>query len=626
MTRRAGAAGEPARIDVVEPGTLDQGVMAVGMAVRHRKSGRNPVVSRQGSKHNCSIEQNARGTDGRLLLPAARVPTRFREGPVAKTNTASSAHQDFVLSSLAPGRRESRLALGITLALGVAFAITAGPLSTIQPARIPDFVPIYATALFVTDLMTAVLLLAQFTILRSRALLAIANGYIFTALIAIPWLLTFPDVFAPSGLLDAGLNTTNWLYILWHGGFPLFVIGYALLKDWDPAGKPWQGSATVAMLASATATVALVCAATLLVTVGHDLLPHTMVDPLRFSTLRLYVAGLQILLNLGALAVLWRRRHSALDLWLMVVMWAHTIEISLISYPTPVRFSMGWYSGRIFGLVSGTLLLFVLLYEITALYGRLLRALEAQRREREVRLMTGDAVAASIAHEINQPLAAMISRGNAGLRWLDRSASPPDLDKVRASLKQVVADGHRAAAVIAGIRAMFKKEVRARIVIDVNALVAEALGLSRDKLTNHRVVVQNSLHSGLPKVMGDPIQLQQVLLNLIANAIDAMAASNQTRMLSVGSDRDGRDRITLWVADTGPGIPSQDMERIFDPLFTTKSDGMGMGLSICRSIIVAHDGELSVSPNTPHGALFRVVLPAEAGPSAERASARSPPA
>lgn len=524
----------------------------------------------------------------------------------------ASEQQDFVLSSLAPSHSEKRIALGIALALSVAFVITAGPFSTIQPEPIPVFVPAYATALFVTDLVTAVLLFAQFTILRSYALLAIASGYLFTALITIPWMLTFPGVFSPGGMLGAGLNTTNWLYILWHAGFPLFVIGYALLKHGDLSGKPWQGSTAVAIASCAAMTAALVCAATLFVTAGQVLLPHTMVDPVHFSTLRLYMAALQVLLNLGALVVLWMRRHSALDLWLMVVMWAYAIEITLIAFPNPMRFSFGWYAGRIFGLVSGSLVLFVLLFEITALYGQLLRALEAQRREREARLVTGEAIAASIAHEVNQPLTGMITRANAGLRWLERATSPPDFDKVKDSLDRIVADGHRAAAIIAGVRAMFRKEIRTKTFVDVNELVAGVLVLSRGNLSDHRIVVENWLHSGLPRVMGDPVQLQQVVSNLIANAIDAMAASKERRILSVGSEAEGHDRIIVWVADTGPGIPSQYAERIFDPLFTTKSDGMGMGLSICRSIIQSHSGELSVSRNTPSGAVFRFILPAEA--------------
>src|SRR3979490_2767416 len=151
--------------------------------------------------------------------------------------------QHFMLSSLSPSRAQKRLALVLVVALLVAWLITDGALSTIQLGRIGAFIPAYATAMFVNDSITAVLLFAQFSILRSRALLAIATGYLFTALMLIPWTLTFPGVFTPSGLLGAGLQSTNWLYILWHAGFPLFLLAYALLKDADPAKPLWQGSA-----------------------------------------------------------------------------------------------------------------------------------------------------------------------------------------------------------------------------------------------------------------------------------------------------------------------------------------------------------------------------------------------
>src|SRR3981189_3188484 len=151
--------------------------------------------------------------------------------------------QDFILSTLSPGRPQRRLALALVLALLVAFLITAGLLSTIQLGRIDAFVPAYATALFVIDLMTAILLFAQFSILRSRALLVIARGYLFTPLIVIPWMLTFPGVFTPSGLLGAGLQSASWLYTLWHAGFPMLVTTYALLKDRDSAKRLSQRSA-----------------------------------------------------------------------------------------------------------------------------------------------------------------------------------------------------------------------------------------------------------------------------------------------------------------------------------------------------------------------------------------------
>ncbi len=531
-----------------------------------------------------------------------------------KTATVIPEEQHFLLSSLSPGRAQRRLALAVVLALLVAFFIVAGPFSTTQAWRIDAFVPAYATAMFVNDLITAVLLFAQFSILRSRALLAIASGYLFTALMLIPWMLTFPDVFTPGGLLGAGLQSTTWIYILWHAGFPMFVIAYALLKDADPAKRVWQGSAGAAILLSVATTAAVVCAATFLVTAGDALLPRISLDPVRFSTLWLYYAGCLALLSVLALIVLWVRRRSVLDLWLMVVMCAYVVEICLIAFPIPVRFSVGWYAGRVCGFLSGSLLLFVLLYEITTLYARLLRALLAQRREREARLMTGDAVAATIAHEIKQPLSGMITNADASLRWLDRAT--PDLDEAKASLKQIVADGHRAAAVIGSIRAIFKKDARNRTSLDINDLIGEALALMRGDLQRHRIVVQSEPNAQVPQVRGDPIQLQQVLLNLIANAIDSMAAKDGARVLCVKSEVHDGGGIKVSVADTGTGIGSQELERIFNPLFTTKSGGMGMGLSICRSIIEAHDGRLWVTPNKPEGAVFQFTLLADGASSA----------
>jgi signal transduction histidine kinase len=529
---------------------------------------------------------------------------------MVNTATAIAEEQNFILSSLSPSRAQKRLALSVVLALLVAFFIVAGPVSTIQLGRIDAFVPAYATAMIVVDSITAVLLFAQFSILRSRALLVIASGYLFTALMVIPWMLTFPGAFTPGGLLGAGLQTTAWLYILWHAGFAMCVIAYALLKDEDPAKRVWRGSAGIAILLSVAMTAAVVCAATFLLTADDSLLPRVMLDPVRFSPLWFYAVGCLVLLSVAALVVLWVRRRSVLDLWLMVVMCAYVAGFLLISYPVPVRFSVGFYAGRFCGLLSASLVLIVLLYEITTLYGQLVGAVLAQRREREARLMTGDAVSASIAHEVKQPLSGMIANADAGLRWLDRST--PDLDKAKASFEHIVADGHRAGAVIESIRTIFKKDTRNRTSLDINELVGEALTLTRGNLQRHRIVVQTEPNEQLPRVRGDRIQLQQVLLNLITNAIDSMASKDGARVLGVRSEvRDGAS-VIVSVADTGTGIGSQELERIFNPLFTTKSGGMGMGLSICRSIIEAHDGRLWVAPNKPEGTVFQFMLRADA--------------
>jgi signal transduction histidine kinase len=300
----------------------------------------------------------------------------------------------------------------------------------------------------------------------------------------------------------------------------------------------------------------------------------------------------------------------------MVVMCAYVVEIS---FP---RFSFGWYAGRAFGLLSSSLVLFVLLYEITMLYAQLFRAVLAQRREREARMMTGDAVAATIAHEIKQPLSGMITNADASLRWLDRST--PDLDEAKASLKQIVADGHRAAAVIESIRAIFKKDARNRTPLDVNELIGEALVLTRGDLQRHRILVQAEPNAQVPQVKGDRIQLQQVLLNLITNAIDSMAAKDGARVLCVRSEVHDGGGVIVSVADTGTGIDSQDLDRIFNPLFTTKSGGMGMGLSICRSIIEAHDGRLWAAPNKPEGTVFQFMLLADGATTAGASGGEQP--
>jgi signal transduction histidine kinase len=494
------------------------------------------------------------------------------------------------------------------LALLVAFFITAGPLSTVQLPRIEAFVPTYAAPMFVVDLITAVLLFAQFSILRSFALLAIAIGYLFTALVALPWMLAFPGIFAPSGLLGAGLQTTAWLYILWHVGFPASVIAYALLKDADPAKRPRERAVGPIILASVTATVTVVCAATFAVIAGDASVPRLMIDAVHIGPLWDYAAAFPLLLSFLALVTLWARWRSVLDLWLMVVICAYLVEICLTSYFS-TRFSIGWYVGRGCGFLSGSLVLLVLLYEITILYAQLLRAVLAQRREREARLMTGDAVSASIAHEIKQPLSGIAANAGAGLRWLDRTK--PDFDRAKASFELIISDSHRAGAIIDGVRAVFKKDVRNSTLLVINDLIGESLALVRDELEKHRVSVEAELNEQLPRVTADRVQVQQVLLNLITNAIDSMAAKDGARVLCLKSGIHDPSGVMVSVADSGTGVRQQDTDRIFNPLFTTKTQGMGMGLPICRAIIEAHNGHLWVSPNTPEGAIFQFMLPAD---------------
>jgi signal transduction histidine kinase len=224
------------------------------------------------------------------------------------------------------------------------------------------------------------------------------------------------------------------------------------------------------------------------------------------------------------------------------------------------------------------------------------------------RLTTIGEMTASIAHEINQPLGAIVTNGEAGLRWLANAT--PDLAEVRAALTRVVGSGHRASQVIARIRAMLKKDDGARVLLDLNDLVGEVLVFVRGEIDDHRIVLKTQLNEGLPKVFADRIQLQQVVLNLVLNAIDAMASlTDRERLLKLRLEQEEDSTVTLTVQDAGIGIAADIRDRIFDAFFTTKSHGMGMGLSICRSIIVAHGGQLLVSAGHPFGTVFQVELP-----------------
>jgi C4-dicarboxylate-specific signal transduction histidine kinase len=224
------------------------------------------------------------------------------------------------------------------------------------------------------------------------------------------------------------------------------------------------------------------------------------------------------------------------------------------------------------------------------------------------RQITMGAMTASIAHEINQPLSAIVLNANAALRFLSRSE--PDLSAVRAALIPIVDDGYRASQVIASVRAMFGRDAGERTEIDLNDLLRQVIAIAHGELESHLVSLQIDMGDRLPQVLGDRVPLQQVFLNLIMNAVEAMAAvSNRPRVLSASSEIDEAHRVLIKLKDSGAGIDPNDMGRIFDPFFTTKSNGMGLGLAICRSIVEAHGGRLWASAAIPHGSVFHVALP-----------------
>jgi PAS domain S-box-containing protein len=226
---------------------------------------------------------------------------------------------------------------------------------------------------------------------------------------------------------------------------------------------------------------------------------------------------------------------------------------------------------------------------------------------RVARLTTMGELAASIAHEINQPLAAIVMNGSAGLRWLNQET--PDLAEARETLARIVGDGKRAGEVIRGLRGLAKKSGPQLTTFDIDDTIHEVLALTQAELQRHGVVLRTNLAANARPVMGDRVQLQQVVLNLILNGLDAMKAVTDARELTVSSTLTEPDSVLVSVEDTGPGLDPAIATRIFEPFFTTKSDGLGMGLSICRSIIEAHRGSLWVSPRVPRGTAFRFSVP-----------------
>jgi C4-dicarboxylate-specific signal transduction histidine kinase len=214
---------------------------------------------------------------------------------------------------------------------------------------------------------------------------------------------------------------------------------------------------------------------------------------------------------------------------------------------------------------------------------------------------------ASIVHEIKQPLAAIASNAGAGLQWLARAT--PNLDEARAALNRIANDSHRTSEVIDGIRSMFKGDVSTEVPEDVNKLIHEVLTLVSSDIETQRIWVRTELFDNLPQVPANLVQLRQILVNLIINAVEAMSTVvNRPKILRVKTAVHDSSHVLITVENSGVGIDPKNVSRIFDPFFTTKSDGMGLGLSICRSIIESHGGRLSASPGQPHGSIFQIFL------------------
>ena len=512
-----------------------------------------------------------------------------------------------VISSMPPTRQQKIAASAAAISLLV-IAVLIAPFAHLQFARIDVFVPVLQTVLSVVDLLTAILLFAQYLIQPHKALLAVGSAYIFSGAMAFLQTLTFPGGYGPAGVIGDGNNSPAWFFVLWHTTFPLCIMAYAVLKDDKPIAQTAPAKRLVATICCVMAAIAFLA---WLVTANVGMLPPFYAGSITQQTR----FGNQInialsLLGTTTLAVLFRRRRTILDLWLMVTLLAWIPNFLVAAVGSSVRFSLGWYAARGFALVASSLLLSVLLTETALLYSRLASALTMLRRERSNRLMSIDAATAAIAHEIRSPLASIPL--NAETARLQLRMEPPDLPGVDVILQDIDTASLRVNATISSVRELFKGSGSVTTPICLEEAVQQVLRLLKHELQLHQINVAIDFQMSGDYVHADATQVQQVILNLVKNAIEAMSPASARRELML-STRSERESALLIVQDTGTGIPPADQERIFEPFFTTRPNGMGLGLAVCRTLLERERGKLVLVQSGSGGSIFEVRWPLAKG-------------
>ena len=514
------------------------------------------------------------------------------------------AQEHLGLFDTPPDRQEIRLGVAITV-LVFAISLVAVPVQATYLGAFSGIVPALDAGLLVCDFITAAILYAQASIFRSRALTVLASGYVFGGLLLIPWALTFPGAFSAEGLLGAKVNTTGWIAAFWRLSLPVAVSFYALLKRSDARHPSPIERPPAAVMQGLVIAIALAVFVTLLATLGHDYLPPFFVNQSDVVRPTLIAVNLVVIAaTITAMALLLRQEKSVLDVWLLVALSAWLAQ-SLLNMLLQSRFSLGAYVFLSLVLVSNLIVMLAVITESNRLYSRLALSTAARDRERAARLMSMDAVAAAIAHEIGQPLAAAKLSASAALQWLARPN--PNAEKAITSIRESLDSDERTFEVIRSIRATFSAEADSLSQFSLNDLVRETSSLMDREMTARSVAVQLALDDALPPVHGNRVQLQRVLINLLTNAIESMdSVPRRARRIEIRSHVVDGQHVQVDISDSGDGISPEKMAKIFDPFFTTKSTGTGLGLSLSRTILEEHGGRLWASASEGAGATFHL--------------------
>jgi len=516
------------------------------------------------------------------------------------------AQEKLGLFDTRPDRQEIRAGLAI-VALVFILLLVALPSHNVHVGTVPGLVPALDAAMLVCDLISAAILYAQATVFRSRALTVLASGYVVSGLLLIPWALTFPGVVSEGGLLGAKVNTTGWIAVCWRLSLPAAIFLYGWLKRADATDRPIAERPPARVLQAVLISITLVVLVTLLTTLGHDLLPSFFINRSEVIQSRLITVNVVVIAwTIAAMIVLFRQEKSVLDLWLLVALSAWLAQ-SLLNLPLQSRFSLGAYVFLGLVLVSDLIIMLALVSESNRLYARLAFATAARNREHDARLMSMDAVAAAIAHEVGQPLTAANLNASAALSWL--TGPKPDSAKAVDALHGAVDSGRRTFDVIKSIRATFANGAGSLTEFSLSELARETASLMDRELAARKVALQLSLDDTLPPVLANRVQVQRVLINLLTNAIESMAATRgRRRRIAIRSIPLDAETVQLDVSDSGVGISPEQMAQIFEPFFTTKATGTGLGLSLSRTIIEEHGGRLWVSSGEDRGATFHVQM------------------